>query len=164
MKHFATRLVLLFGFAVLSGLPGFAQNKAACELLSKADAEAVLGVTMQPPKPTEPFRSLLDPALYPVLAALPDNPRSSAQIRNPDNSGFGQSILDGLVAAAVIVIALDVLLPKPAPESVSSGYPGGMDPVAQTKPFVDLANHQACVFHVQAQLAGGFDSGETCGW
>jgi hypothetical protein len=30
-------------------------------LLSKADAEAVLGVTLQPPKPTAPFRSLLDP-------------------------------------------------------------------------------------------------------
>ena len=118
-----------------------------------------------------------DPALYPVLAALPDNtrpsaqarrssdnPRSSAQTRNPDDSGFGQSILDGLVAAAVIVIALDVLAPNPSPGSVSGGYPPGTDPVAQMKPFVDLANHQACVFHVQAQLAGGFNSGETCGW
>ncbi len=61
MRHFATRLVLLFGLAVLSGLPGYAQNKTACELLSEADAEAVLGVTLQPPKPTAPFRSLLDP-------------------------------------------------------------------------------------------------------
>jgi hypothetical protein len=41
--------------------PGFAQNKAACALLSKADAEAALGVSLQPPKPTAPFRSLLDP-------------------------------------------------------------------------------------------------------
>jgi hypothetical protein len=54
-------LVLLLALVVLSGLPGYAQNKAACELLSKADAEAVLGVTLQPPKPTAPFRSLLDP-------------------------------------------------------------------------------------------------------
>jgi TPR repeat protein len=54
-------MVLLFGLSVLSGFPGYAQNKAACELVSKADAEAVLGVTLQPPKPTEPFRSLLDP-------------------------------------------------------------------------------------------------------
>jgi hypothetical protein len=30
-------------------------------LLSKADAEAVLQVTLQTPKPTAPFRSLLDP-------------------------------------------------------------------------------------------------------
>jgi TPR repeat protein len=61
MRHLATRFVLLFGLAVLSGLPVYAQNKSACELLSKADAEAVLGVTLQTPKPTAPFRSLLDP-------------------------------------------------------------------------------------------------------
>ena len=61
MRHFATRLVPLFGLLVLPALPGHAQNKAACELVSKADAEAVLGVTLQPPKPTAPFRSLLDP-------------------------------------------------------------------------------------------------------
>jgi hypothetical protein len=91
------------------------------------------------------------------------NPRSAAQSRNPDSSGFGQSIFDGLVAAAVIVIALDILVPNPPQGSSSNTYPG-LDPVAQMKPFVDLANHQACVFHVQAQLAGGFDSGTTCGW
>ena len=62
-----------------------------------------------------------DPALYPVLAALPDipnspaqaprnNPRAPAQARNADSSGFNQSILDGLIAGAVIVIALDALL------------------------------------------------------
>jgi len=61
MRHLAKRLVLLFGLGVLSGLPGYAQNKTACELLSKSDAETVLGVTLQPPKPTAPFRSLLDP-------------------------------------------------------------------------------------------------------
>jgi TPR repeat protein len=61
MRHFATRLVLLFGLGVLSGLSGYSQNKTACELLSKADAEAVLEVTLQTPKPIAPFRSLLDP-------------------------------------------------------------------------------------------------------
>src|SRR5450432_3792118 len=60
-----------------------------------------------------------DPALYPVLAALPDIPNSPAQAsrnnprapaqRNADSSGFNQSILDGLIAGAVIVIAFDLL-------------------------------------------------------
>src|ERR1022692_813020 len=61
MRHLATCLVLLSGLCVLSGLPAYAQNKTACELLSKADAEAILGVTLQAPKPSAPFRSLLDP-------------------------------------------------------------------------------------------------------
>lgn len=61
MRRLATRWVFLFGLAVLLGLPVHAQNRSACELLSKADAEAVLRVTLQPPKPTAPFRSLLDP-------------------------------------------------------------------------------------------------------
>jgi TPR repeat protein len=61
MRHPATCLVFLFGLCVLSGLPAYAQNKTACELLSKADADAILGVALQPPKPTAPFRSLLDP-------------------------------------------------------------------------------------------------------
>jgi TPR repeat protein len=60
MRHPATRFILLFGLTVLSGSPGYAQNKAACELLSKADAEGVLGVTLLSPKPFAPFRSLLD--------------------------------------------------------------------------------------------------------
>jgi len=61
MRHLAMCLVFLFGLCVLSGLPAYAQNKTACELVSKADAEAILGVTLEPPKPTAPFRSLLDP-------------------------------------------------------------------------------------------------------
>src|ERR1700685_955317 len=61
MRSPAACLVLLLGLSGFSGSTGYAQNKTACELLSKADAEAVLGVTLQPPKPTEPFRSLLDP-------------------------------------------------------------------------------------------------------
>jgi hypothetical protein len=59
MRHLAKRLVLLFGLGVLSGLPGYAQNKTACELLSKSDAETVLGVTLQPPKPTAPLFQFL---------------------------------------------------------------------------------------------------------
>jgi TPR repeat protein len=61
MRHVATCLVFLSALCVFSGLPAHAQNKTACELLSKADAEAVLGVTLQAPKPSAPFRSLLDP-------------------------------------------------------------------------------------------------------
>ena len=53
--------VFLFGLCVLSALPAYAQNKPACELVSKADAETILGVTLLPPKPSAPFRSLLDP-------------------------------------------------------------------------------------------------------
>ncbi|HEV8414081.1 MAG TPA: tetratricopeptide repeat protein [Bryobacteraceae bacterium] len=61
MRHLAACLVLPFGLCMLSGLPAYAQNKAACELVSKGDAEAILGVPLLPPKPSEPFRSLLDP-------------------------------------------------------------------------------------------------------
>ncbi|MGH9685767.1 MAG: tetratricopeptide repeat protein [Candidatus Acidiferrales bacterium] len=61
MRYLATCLVFPFVLCALSGLPAYAQNKTACELLSKTDAEAILGVTLEPPKPTAPFRSLLDP-------------------------------------------------------------------------------------------------------
>jgi TPR repeat protein len=61
MRHVATCLVLMFGLCGFLVLPAYAQNRAACELLSKADAEAILGLTLQAPKPSAPFRSLLDP-------------------------------------------------------------------------------------------------------
>src|ERR1700722_10053279 len=61
MRHPVRCFVLLLGLTVLSDVPVYAQNKTACQLLSKADAEVVLGVTLQPPRPTAPFRSLLDP-------------------------------------------------------------------------------------------------------
>jgi TPR repeat protein len=38
----------------------YAQGKQACELVTKADAESVLGVTLEQPRPYAPFRSLLD--------------------------------------------------------------------------------------------------------
>jgi hypothetical protein len=61
MRNLPARLIFLGGLCVLSCSPTYAQNNTACQLLSKADAEAILGVTLQPPKPTAPFRSLLDP-------------------------------------------------------------------------------------------------------
>jgi TPR repeat protein len=61
MRHLAKCFVLLLGLALVSDLPAYAQNKTACELLSKADAEAIVGTPLQAPKPTAPFRSLLDP-------------------------------------------------------------------------------------------------------
>jgi hypothetical protein len=61
MRYPSKCFILVLGFTVVLGAPAFAQNKTACQLLSKADAEAILGVTLQPPKPTAPFRSLLDP-------------------------------------------------------------------------------------------------------
>src|SRR5665213_842443 len=61
MRRCAACLRFLVGLCMLSGLPAYAQKKTACELLSKADAEAILGVTIEAPKPSEPFRSLLDP-------------------------------------------------------------------------------------------------------
>jgi TPR repeat protein len=51
----------MFGLYVFSGLTAYAQNKSACELVSKTDAEGIVGVTLEPPKPSAPFRSLLDP-------------------------------------------------------------------------------------------------------
>jgi len=82
-----------------------------------------------------------DPALYPVLAAPPDipnppaqaprnNPRASAQARSADGSGFNQSILDGLVAAVVIVIALDLVAPH-LPHGNASSV--SVDPLAAVR-------------------------------
>ena len=61
LRYLPAFLLTLTVLCVLSGTPAFAQNKAACALVSKADAEVILGVTIQPPKPSAPFRSLLDP-------------------------------------------------------------------------------------------------------
>lgn len=41
MRHLATVLVLVSGLCLFSGLPVYAQNKTACELVSEADAEAI---------------------------------------------------------------------------------------------------------------------------
>lgn len=38
----------------------YAQVKQACELVTKADAESILGVRLEQPRPYAPFRSLLD--------------------------------------------------------------------------------------------------------
>lgn len=58
-----------------------------------------------------------DPALYPILARLPDTPKSPAQTRSTDRSGFNQIMIAGLVAAAVAVIAAAVLNPNPIDDS-----------------------------------------------
>jgi len=99
-----------------------------------------------------------DPALYPVLAALPDipkspaqaprtNARAPAQARRADSSGFNQSILDGLIAGAVIVIALDALLPS-TPSSDS-----GVDP---TKAILNGMQQSRCAGQgLQADFPGG---------
>jgi hypothetical protein len=81
-----------------------------------------------------------DPALYPVLAALP---RAPAQARNADGSGFNQSIIDGLIAGAVIVIALDLLLPS-TPSSGSCV--GGCDPSLQNA--LNEMNRMTCARQV----------------
>jgi TPR repeat protein len=60
MRYVAIGFILPLGLAVLWCSSAYAQNKSACELVSKADAEAVLGVTLQPPQPNTSFRSLLD--------------------------------------------------------------------------------------------------------
>jgi TPR repeat protein len=59
MRRAPIGFFILLWFVVHSGLISFGQNKTACELLSKGDAEAVLGATLQPLKPLAPFRSEL---------------------------------------------------------------------------------------------------------
>ena len=76
-----------------------------------------------------------DPALYPVLAALPNipnsptqrarNSRSPAQTQSADRSGFNRSILIGLAAAAVVVVAAGLLVPNPPPGSANGAEQSG---------------------------------------
>jgi hypothetical protein len=49
MQQPGTRSVLAFEFAIVAAMPMYAQNKMACELISKVDAEAILGVSFQRP-------------------------------------------------------------------------------------------------------------------
>jgi hypothetical protein len=79
--------------------PGFAQNKTACELLSKGDAEAVVGVTLQPPKPAEPFCSLLDPDF---TTGTPDQSCEFA------NFTFNNSAPNQPKPAKIVTFALEV--------------------------------------------------------
>jgi hypothetical protein len=79
-----------------------------------------------------------DPALHSLLAALPDSANSPAQAagnnrgaptqgRNTDSSGFNQRIIDGLIAGAVIYVALDVAFSLFGPAS-SSGSDANASP------------------------------------
>ena len=72
-----------------------------------------------------------DPALHSLMAALPDIPNSPAQAartqgRNTDRSGFNQRIVDGLIAGAVIYVALDVAFSLFGPASSSGGDANAM--------------------------------------
>lgn len=61
MRPCAIGVSILLGLTVFYGSAADAQNKSACELLSQANAQTILGVRLQPPEPYVPFRSLLDP-------------------------------------------------------------------------------------------------------
>jgi hypothetical protein len=108
-----------------------------------------------------------DPALYPVLAALPDNtrpsaqgprtsdnPRSSAQTRNPDHSGFDQSILVGLVAGAVIAAA--IIAPTPSSGTGNSDSVGPFDAINRNFQMDEARRN--CV------QGGGTPFGNSWGW
>jgi TPR repeat protein len=93
-----------------------------------------------------------DPALYPVLAALPDlvnlaarvpgnNPRAPAQARGADNSGFNKAIAEGLVAGAVIFVALRILFPD-SPSGAAGG--GGNDMAGQLQQTINMGRAMAC--------------------
>jgi hypothetical protein len=72
-----------------------------------------------------------DPALYPVLAALPNIPNGQTQAarsnsRSPaqagtDRSGFNSSLASSLVAAAMIVVAAGILNPH-EPTDIESSH------------------------------------------
>jgi TPR repeat protein len=59
MRHLIA--CFLVPLSLLAGMAGYAQNKTACELLTKPRAEVILGVPLEPLKPFAPYRSLLDP-------------------------------------------------------------------------------------------------------
>lgn len=58
-KNVSANLLALLLTAVGSSAC-YAQGKQACDLVTKGDAESVLGVTLERPRPYAPFRSLLD--------------------------------------------------------------------------------------------------------
>ena len=106
-----------------------------------------------------------DPALYPVLAALPDianqaaqapgnNPRAPAQARSADNSGFNKSIAEGLVAAAVIFVALRILFPD-TPSGAASDR--GYDMAGQLQQTIRTGRAMGC-----AGQGGTISSGGGC--
>jgi hypothetical protein len=89
-----------------------------------------------------------DPALYSVLAALPaipnsraqaprNNPRSPAQARNADGSGFNRSILVGLIAGAVIAAAM-------TPSSGTENSDGSPDLLGQLQGTMRTSAAMAC--------------------
>ncbi len=105
-----------------------------------------------------------DPALYPVLTALPDisnpaqaagyNPRAPAQARGPDNSGFGTAITDGLVAAAVIYVALRIMFPDTGSGAAGDG---GNDMAGQLQQTILTGRAMSC-----AGQGGTLSNGGVC--
>jgi len=85
-----------------------------------------------------------DPALYPVLAALPAIPSAPTQARNADRSGFNQRILDGLIGGAVIVIALDALFGS----TRSSG--SGVEDTGNLQPILNGMQQSRCAGRVDS--------------
>jgi TPR repeat protein len=63
MKSSTTCLLFLFCLSSLSS-SAYAQNKSACDLVTKEDVESVLGTTVQAPMPTDPGRLALLTGLY----------------------------------------------------------------------------------------------------
>lgn len=60
MRLALAHVVLLVGLAALPAISASAQGKTACDLISQADAEAIVGVPLLPPTPLAPYRSLLE--------------------------------------------------------------------------------------------------------
>jgi TPR repeat protein len=60
ISRFLTIILLALSLTAVGGSACHAQGKQACDLVTKADAESILGVTLEQPRPYAPFRSLLD--------------------------------------------------------------------------------------------------------
>jgi hypothetical protein len=99
-----------------------------------------------------------DPALSPILSALADNPRPSAQTRNPAKAGFDQSILVGLVAGAVIAAAIVALTPS-SENANSNDADRTLDPMDAVN-----RNLQMNEARRNCEQGGGTPFGTTCGW
>jgi TPR repeat protein len=63
MKASTASLLFLFSIGCLSS-SAYAQNKNACDLVTKADVESILGTSVQPPMPSDPGRLALLSGLY----------------------------------------------------------------------------------------------------
>jgi len=60
LRRNVSATLLAFSLTAVGSSACYAQGKQACELITKADAESILGVTLQQLRLYAPFRSLLD--------------------------------------------------------------------------------------------------------